>query len=88
MTTFVPFQPVNNANFQFAPEFDGNTYSAVITWNAYGLRYYINLYDQYNNLIYIQPLIGSPDNYNINMNLNYFNTPLIFRSSSQNFEIG
>ena len=58
--TIVPFTPVTNANFQFFPELDGVTYTAIITWNAFGLRYYITLITNqtdvilfYSNSIYV-----------------------------------
>jgi hypothetical protein len=88
MSVIVPFNPVSNANFQFAPSLDGATYTAIITWNAFGLRYYINLYSNQNKLIFCQPLIGSPPDYNINLAEGYFNTPLIYRTMPQQFEIG
>jgi hypothetical protein len=86
--TIVPFTPVTNANFQFFPELDGVTYTATITWNAFGLRYYITLTTNQNVTIFTQPLIGSPDNYNINLAEGYFTTPLVYRQMLQQFEIG
>ncbi len=88
MTTLVNFQPSPTAPFQFNATLDGNTYNVIIPWNAYGLRYYINIYDTSNNIIMTKPLIASPDNYNINLLFGYFtSSTLVFRDSSQNFEI-
>jgi len=88
MATIIPFTPVTNANFQFFPQLDGATYAATITWNAFGLRYYITLRTNQNVVIFTQPLIGSPPDYNINLCQGYFKTPLVFRQMPQQFEIG
>lgn len=61
MTTITPFTPSTTAAFQFQPVLDGETYNAIITWNVYGQRYYISVYDLNGNLIFNLPLVGSPD---------------------------
>lgn len=87
-TTLVNFNPSTNANFQFNPTLDGITYVAICTFNLYGQRYYINIYDNYGNLIMVRPIIASPDNYDINIVKGFFTTStMVFRASSQNFEI-
>jgi len=88
MTTFVAFNPSPSANFQFNPVLDGTTYTAICTWNGYGNRYYINIYDAFKTLILSIPIIASPDNYDINLVKNYFFTStLVYRASSGNFEV-
>lgn len=87
MTTYVPFVPSAVNNFQFQPTLDGNQYTAIITWNLFGARYYLNLYDLKSNLVLSIPLIISPDNYDISMTKGYFTSTLIFRDSTQMFEI-
>jgi len=88
MTTITKFNPTATTNFQFNPILDGTTYVAICTWNAYGQRYYISLYNNYGTLIMTRPIIGSPDNYNVNLLIGYFTTStLVYRSSSQNFEV-
>lgn len=88
MTTFVQFNPSPYANFQFSPTLDGITYTAICTWNIYGERYYINIYNSSGNLIVTNPIIASPDDFNINLVFGYFQTSiLIYRASSNNFEI-
>lgn len=59
--TIFPFAPSTAAPFQFQPVLDGTTYNAVVTWSLFGQRYYINLYDLDQNLIFCLPVIGSPD---------------------------
>jgi hypothetical protein len=54
------FQPSNQGPFQFQPTLDGISYNAVITWNIFGQRWYINLYDSAGNLIFCQAVVGSP----------------------------
>lgn len=85
--TYVPFTPSATANFTFQATFDAKTYNIIVTWNQFGLRYYINVYDSLQNLKVSLPVIGSPDNYDISMTKGYFTTSLIYRVSSGNFEI-
>jgi len=88
MTTFVQFNPSPYANFQFNPELDGTSYTATCTWNTYSSRYYINIYDNYGTLIVTNPLIASPDDFDINLVYGYFQTSrLVYRESSNNFEV-
>jgi hypothetical protein len=88
MTTLINFNPTPFANFQFNSTLDGVNYVAICTWNLYGKRYYINIYNNNGTLIVSRPIIGSPDNYDINLVFGYFQTStLIYRESSNNFEI-
>lgn len=88
MTTIVNFAPAATANFQFNCTLDGASYVAVCTYNNYSPRYYISIYDSFRNLIMIRPIIGSPDDYDINILFGYFTTSkMIYRVSSSNFEI-
>ena len=63
MTVF-PFQPTQQAPFQFQPTLDGQTYNAIITWNLFG-RFYLNLYSLSNVLVVCEALVGSPVGINI-----------------------
>jgi len=88
MTTFVAFNPSPNQPFQFNPTLDGQTYIATCTWNVYGQRYYVNIYNNFRTLIVSRPIISSPDDYDINLVFGYFTTStLVYRVSSGNFEI-
>ena len=88
MTTLVTFNPSATANFQFSPTLDGVSYVAVCTWNAYAPRYYISIYDTARTLIMSRPIVGSPDDYDINMLFGYFTTSkMVYRVSSNQFEI-
>lgn len=60
MTTF-PFSPSTQQNQTFNPVLGNNTYTAVITWNFFGQRWYLNLYDSNGNLIISTAVVGSQD---------------------------
>lgn len=84
----IKFNPTQQSNFQFQATFDGSIYTCICTWNIFGQRYYINIYDQNRNRILILPLIASSDFYDINIIGGYFiESTMIFRGSSQTFEI-
>ena len=87
MTTIVSFRPSPAANFQFQASLDGSTYTITVIWNLSGQRWYINVTDSQNQLIVSLPMIASPDNFNIDLLAGYFTTVLVFRQSSQQFEI-
>jgi len=83
----IPFEPDSNTNFQFQATLDGQEYNCICTFNAYGQRYYINVYDLFGTLIFSRPVIASPSFYNVSLTLGYFDTTVIYRESSQVFEI-
>ena len=88
MTTIVKFDQTSTANFTFKPELDGNIYVAVCTYNSSAPRFYISIYDTARTLIMIRPIIGSPDNYDINMLSGFFTTSkMVYRVSSNQFEV-
>jgi len=87
VTIYYDFAPSASAPFQFQPTLDGNVYSVVVTWNLFGQRYYINIYDLSQTLIVCLPLIGSPSGYDISMTAGYFSTKLVYRAANQQFEV-
>lgn len=87
MTTLVNFQPSPDAPFQFQPTLDGTVYNVIVTWNPFGLRYYINIYTLSGERILTFPLIGSPLNYDISLVAGYFTSTLIYREPNAQFEI-
>ena len=88
MTTLITFSPSTVAPFQFNLTLDGVPYAAICPFNVYGQRYYINIYTLNQQLILSRPIIGSPDDYDINLLFGYFFTSkLIYRTSSNVFEI-
>jgi len=87
MTTYFQYQENNSSNFQFQPTLDGQVYNAVVTYNIFGKRNYLTITDLRNNLIFSLPVIGSPDGFDISISAGYFTTKIIFRTSSNQFEI-
>lgn len=87
MTTYTAFTPTASAPFQFQPTFDGAVYTVIVTWNLFGQRYYVNVYTLSGTLVYSLPMIGSPPGYDISLNAGYFDSTLVFRASSQQFEV-
>ncbi len=88
MTTYIQFRPSNASNFQFNAVLDGVTYALTVNWNLYGQRYYLYCTDLVGNVKFNVPFTGSPDNYNINLTAGYFKTPIVYRASTQNIEVG
>lgn len=86
-STIIPFNPSLNANFQFQCTLDGAPYNVICTFNPYGQRYYITIYDLTGQQILSRPLIASPSFANVSLTLGYFETTMVFRESSQVFEI-
>lgn len=65
MTAYFDFQPASTGPFQFQPTLDGSIYTAIVVWNLFGQRYYVNLYSLGGALVFSVPLIGSPVGLNI-----------------------
>lgn len=87
MTTITPFTPTASAPFQFQPTLDGALYTAIVTWNVFGRRYYLNLYTLQGIRVFTVPLVGSPLDYDISLTAGYFASTLVFREPSQQFEV-
>lgn len=62
---------------------NGTMYVINLFWNFYGGRYYFSL-ETNNEIQLYRPLIGSPDDANINLALGL--GTLVFRSSKSQFE--
>ncbi len=60
MTTFTLFQPTSTSAFQFQATFDGQPYIVRVPWLFFGQRWYVEIYDQQQNLIVNKALAGSP----------------------------
>ncbi|MBV8060464.1 MAG: hypothetical protein JO253_02920 [Alphaproteobacteria bacterium] len=87
MATIIPFNQSPTANFQFEATFDGKSYIVIVTWNLFGQRFYVNIYDTTGVLILSMPMIGSPDTKDISLTAGYFTTKLVYRVKSNNFEV-
>lgn len=89
MTTYVFFQPTSAVPpFEFQATFDNQSYNVGTTWNIARQWWYINITDQTSTLVVCEPLVGSPDKYDINLIGAYFTTTtMVFRVSTNQFEI-
>ena len=67
MTTIFQFQPTPQAPYQFMPTLDGQQYNVIVTWNLFGQRWYITIYDLSGNVVLSEPLGASPSALNIAM---------------------
>ncbi len=89
MTVYVQFAPTPEGPFQFSATLDaGETYNCTVTWNIYGQRWYLNLYTQNFVQIFCRALIASPPDYDISLTGGYFTTAIIYRDTTQTFEVG
>ena len=86
MTTF-PFIPSSTTPFEFQPTLDGLQYTAFVKWNVFGRRYYLELYQLDGTRVLTIALIGSPNDADINLVGGYFDSVLVYRTSSQQFEV-
>lgn len=59
-SVFVQFIPNQGIPFQFSPLLGGTAYTCTVTWNNFGLRWYINLRDGSNNIILSTALNSTP----------------------------
>jgi hypothetical protein len=89
MTTYTDFTPTTQAPFQFQAFLDGASYNVIVTWNFYGQRWYVNVYDPNDSVdpIFTLPRIGSPPAYDISMTAGYFTSTLVFRQGTGQFEV-
>lgn len=53
------FAPSTLAPFQFQPTLDGQIYTAIVTWNLFAQRWYLNIYTLGGALVASTALIGS-----------------------------
>jgi len=85
--TYIQFVPSSAGPFHFQAVLDGVQYNISITWNIFGLRYYLNLYTVQGELLLASPVAGSPDGYDIDLLLGRFTSTLVYRVGSNNFEV-
>lgn len=88
MTTYIQFAQPKNRAFTFTAVFSsGLSLFASVPFNLYARRYYLQLTDNNNNVVVYTPLIESPDGYDFNLALPYSPNSIVFRKSSNNFEV-
>lgn len=86
-TTYYDFSPASGSAFTFEPTLDGTTYSAAVTWNVSGQRYYLVLSTLSGTLVLSIPLIGSPLGYDISLTAGYFTSTLVYRIQNAQIEV-
>ena len=89
MTTYVPFNPINNGNVPWKGQFtlDGQAYTAQASWNLFGQRWYLSLFAG-GTVVWFGPIIGSPLDFDIPLAPGVFQTStLLYRSDTGNFEV-
>lgn len=87
VTAVYDFQPSTSAPFQFQPTLDGQQYTAVVTWNLFGQRFYLNLYRLDGTRVLTLALVGAPDDYDLSLVAGYFTDMLVYRAASRQFEV-
>ncbi|EPD1271069.1 hypothetical protein ACR6AX_001226 [Escherichia coli] len=87
MNTFIPFKPDGEKPFKFKFRMGGEILFARVPFNLYANRYYLELKNSSGEVIVYTPLIASPDGYDINLALPFAPRKLIFRESTNQFEV-
>lgn len=87
MSQTFQFRPTAIQPFQFQPTLDGAVYTCFVLWGLFGQRWYVWLYALNGTRVLTIPLIGSPNDSDISMTAGYFASKLIFRESSNRFEV-
>lgn len=59
MTEYYSFVPQPNGPFVFYPTLDGVSYTASVTWNLSGQRYYVSLFSSEGSRVLTLPMLGS-----------------------------
>lgn len=82
-----PFAPSSTQPFEFQPILDGVQYVALIKWNLFGRRYYLELYQVDGTRVLTTAVVESPLDYDISLVGGLFESKLVFREQSQQFEV-
>lgn len=87
MAQSFPYAPSPTAPFTFQPTLDDVQYSAVVTWNLFGRRLYLNLYALDGTRLLTCAVVASPLDYDISLVAGLFTSKIVFREQSQTFEV-
>lgn len=72
---------------RFTIAVSGGSLFVTVPYNIYAKRYYVKVTDGSNRVVTYAPMVGSPDGYDINLILPYAPRSLVYRESSNNFEV-
>lgn len=82
----IPFKPNGKVPFTFQATVGGMKVFGSVPYNLYASRYYVKLTDGQGGVICYVPMVGSPDDYDINLALPCAPGTLVYRVSSNQFE--
>lgn len=87
-TALYPFSGNELKSMIFTPLLDGEVYNCQTKWNIAGQRWYLNITDNSGARQLTMPIIGSPDDYDINLLVGVFDTSkMVWRISSGQIEV-
>lgn len=87
MISIVEFTPNPQQKFQFQAVLDGAQHTLIVSWNMAAERYYISAYTTQGELVVSSPMVGSPAGYDIPVFGSVFNSSVVYREDSSQFEI-
>lgn len=82
----IPFKPDGKMPFAFQTTVGGIKVFGTVPYNLYANRYYVRLADGQGNVMCYVPMVGSPDDYGINLALPCAPGSLVYRVSTNQFE--
>ncbi len=86
MSMNITFRPNGRTPFTFQASVGGVKIFGSVPYNLYSKRYYVRLTDGQGRVVSNAPLIGSPDNFDINLALPFSPGTLVYRVSKNQFE--
>jgi len=87
MTIYYDFLPDGITAPQYNFMLDGGSYTAKVTWNIFGERYYLSIYNTGGALVFSLPLIPSPKGADISISAGYFTTKIVYRYQNNQIEV-
>jgi hypothetical protein len=90
MTTLIALSLNNSTSppFSYVFTLDSASYPGSVTWNITAQRWYFTLSDQFANVVWNGPLVGSPPGFDIPLAPGIFGTStILWREDTGNFEV-
>ena len=85
--TVYNFTPNINAPYQFQPTLDGQVHSAIVRWNLFGQRFYLEIYDLNGTRVITRAMVGSPLDYDISLTGGIFSSKVVYRVQNNQIEV-
>lgn len=87
-TALYPFSGNEQKSMVFTPILGGEVYNCQIKWNIAAQRWYLNITDNSGARQLTMPMVGSPDDSDIDLLLGVFSpTKMVWRISSDQIEV-